>query len=92
MPEYDRVILRRMKTAISVPDDVFAQVESAAAQLGVSRSSFFTTAARRWLRELDGQAITEQIDAALVDSGSDENAAFLRDAARRLGGAGDGEW
>lgn len=91
MREYDRVILCRMKTAISVPDDVFAQAEVAAAQLGVSRSAFFTTAARRWLRDLEGETITEQIDAALVGVEGDENARFLRDAARRLG-AGDGEW
>ncbi len=81
-----------MKTAISVPDDIFGQVETAAAQLGISRSAFFTTAARRWLRDLDGEAITEQIDVALGGVEDDENVPFLRDAARRLGGTGDGEW
>ncbi|MBF6621643.1 MAG: ribbon-helix-helix protein, CopG family [Patulibacter sp.] len=81
-----------MKTAISVPDDVFARVETAAAQLGVSRSAFFTTAARRWLRDLEGEATTEQIDAALAGVEGDENVPFLRDAARRLGDGGDGEW
>lgn len=90
--EYDPVILPCMKTAISVPDDVFGQVELASAQLGISRSAFFTAAARRWLRDLDGETITEQIDAALVGVDGDENAPFLRDAAQRLGGAGGGEW
>ncbi len=79
-----------MKTAISVPDDVFAQVEKAAAQLEISRSAFYTMAARRWLRELEDHAVTEQIDAALGADGSGENDRFLRDAARSLGDADPG--
>lgn len=80
---YDQVILRSMKTAISVPDDVFAQVEAASSRLGISRSAFFATAARRWLEVLGEQTVTDQIDAALAESGaSDENEEFLRKAAR----------
>lgn len=81
-----------MKTAISVPDDVFAQVEAASARMGISRSAFFATAARRWLEVLDEQSVTDQIDAALEASGApDDNAAFLRQAARAGRPAGD-EW
>jgi metal-responsive CopG/Arc/MetJ family transcriptional regulator len=82
-----------MKTAISVPDDVFAQVEAAATRMGISRSAFFATAARRWLEVLDEQSVTEQIDAALEVAGEapDDNAAFLRQAARANRSAGD-EW
>jgi metal-responsive CopG/Arc/MetJ family transcriptional regulator len=35
-----------MKTAISIPDDVFEQVEETAARLGMSRSELLTRAAR----------------------------------------------
>ncbi len=35
-----------MKTAISIPDEVFRQAEQAAKRLGVSRSEFFTRAVR----------------------------------------------
>lgn len=72
-----------MKTAISVPDDVFAQVEAASSRLGISRSAFFATAARRWLEVLNGQTVTDQIDAVLADAAvPDENEAFLRKSAR----------
>ncbi len=81
-----------MKTAISVPDDVFAQVEAASTRMGISRSAFFATAARRWLEVLDEQAATDQIDAALEAAGApDDNEAFLRQAARTNRPAGY-EW
>ena len=38
-----------MKTAISVPDETFAQATRQAAELGISRSEFFARAARRYL-------------------------------------------
>ncbi|MDP9453469.1 MAG: ribbon-helix-helix protein, CopG family [Actinomycetota bacterium] len=75
-----------MKTAISVPDSVFAQVEHHARRLGLSRSQFFAQAAARWATELEGEELTAAIDAALeaaeVD-GADENDEFLRVAAVR---------
>jgi len=39
-----------MKTAISVPDDVFKDVEACARRMKVSRSSVFTAAAREFVR------------------------------------------
>ncbi len=74
-----------MKTAISVPDPIFERVDAAARRLGISRSEFYATAARRWADELERHDITEQIDAVLidVDQEADENVAFLRAAARR---------
>ena len=54
-----------MKTAISVPDLVFAQVEVKVETLGVSRSQFYTTAAEHYLRELAQRDLTEQINEAV---------------------------
>ncbi len=71
-----------MKIAISVPDDVFAQVDAAAERLGITRSAFFTAAARRWLLALDDQTLTSQIDATLGPAAEDDNDAFLWKAAR----------
>jgi len=39
-----------MKTAISVPDDVFRGVEAVARRMRVSRSSVFTAAAREFIQ------------------------------------------
>lgn len=55
-----------MKTAISVPDHTFERVETAAKQLGVSRSEFFTRAAERWLDDLENGDTTEAINRALA--------------------------
>lgn len=55
-----------MKTAISIPDDTFDRASARARDLGMSRSEFFTTAARRYLDELDAESLTRQIDAALA--------------------------
>ncbi|HEX4401000.1 MAG TPA: CopG family transcriptional regulator [Galbitalea sp.] len=58
-----------MKTAISVPDETFRRVERRAAELGVSRSQFYATAAARYLDQLDGETLTRQIDEALERGG-----------------------
>ena len=60
------VILRGVKTAISLPDDTFQRVEHAARRLGVSRSEFFAQAAERWLDALDDDGTTEAIDRAIA--------------------------
>ena len=83
-----------MKTAISVPDDTFDQAERRAAALGMSRSEFFTRAARRHMEELDAHSLTRRIDAAIdllgVDAGESSRSAVS--AGRRVLAAGDDEW
>lgn len=63
---YDPVILDRVKTAISLPDETFERVERAAARLGVSRSEFFARAAERWLDALDDDQTTQSINRAIA--------------------------
>jgi metal-responsive CopG/Arc/MetJ family transcriptional regulator len=83
-----------MKIAISVPDDTFDQVERRAAALGMSRSEFFTRAARRYLEELDAHSLTTRIDAAVdlvgVDAG--KSSRFAVSAGRRVLATGEDEW
>lgn len=71
-----------MKTAISLPDETFRRVETAAKRLGVSRSEFFARAAERWLAALDDAATTEAIDRALAQDAADH--AFTDAAAAAL--------
>ena len=79
-----------MKTAISLPDATYEAATRRAAELGISRSEFFATAARRYLAELDRTSMTEQINDALTDAGADDSAAFAVAAGRtRLNGAED---
>jgi metal-responsive CopG/Arc/MetJ family transcriptional regulator len=63
-----------MKTAISVPDDIFEQATRRAAALGISRSEFFTRAVRRYLKQLDAESLTQQIDAAVALIHNDDSA------------------
>ncbi len=71
-----------MKTAISLPDEVFKRVERQARRLGVSRSEFFTRAAERLLEELQGEAVTASYDEAFAAPEA-AGATFRRRAARK---------
>ena len=80
-----------MKTAISVPDDTFDEATKRASELGISRSEFFTRAARRYLDELASRSLTEQVNDALQAAGSDDSAAAAAAAGRKLLATGD-DW
>jgi metal-responsive CopG/Arc/MetJ family transcriptional regulator len=81
----------KVKTAISVPDDTFEQATRQAAELGISRSEFFSRAARRYLDELASRSLTEQVNAALTAASDDDSAAAAAQAGRRRLATGD-EW
>ena len=72
-----------MKTAISLPDDTFEQATARAHELGMSRSQFFATAARRYLDELANQSLTIQIDQVLTAVGEDDSGRAASAAGRR---------
>lgn len=79
-----------MKTAISLPDDTFEQATKRARELGMSRSEFFATAARRFLDELAKQSVTSQLDQALDAAGEDDSGGAASAAGRRRLGREDG--
>ena len=72
-----------MKTAISVPDETYAQVERSAERLGVTRSEFYARAARYYLEHLERQSLTDEINAALELAGDDDSVATAVAAGRR---------
>jgi metal-responsive CopG/Arc/MetJ family transcriptional regulator len=80
-----------MKTAISIPDETFDQIERCAASLGMSRSEFFTKAAQRYLNQVDEESLTAGIDAAIELIGEDDSsAAAVAASHRRL--AAEDDW
>lgn len=82
-----------MKTAISVPDETFAQVERSAKCLGVTRSEFYSRAARFYLDHLERESLTDEINSALDLVGEDdESAALAVGAGRRTLESVDDEW
>ena len=81
-----------MKTAISVPDETFLRVEAHAAALGMSRSEFFTRAARRYIEQLEAESLTGRINVAVDVAWPDDTAADAVEHARGLLGRDDGQW
>ena len=51
-----------MKTAVSIPDDIFHRAEELARRLGMSRSKLYAEAVSRMLREYDEEEITRRLD------------------------------
>jgi predicted transcriptional regulator len=72
-----------MKTAISVPDDIFDQADRAAKRLGLSRSELFTRAVQAFLATRAEENITKSYDAAFGDAGEADVDQWRREATRR---------
>lgn len=73
-----------MKTAISIPDDVFEHAERAAKRLGVSRSELFTRAVREYLGASRDASVTASYDEAFAaDDDDDELQEFRRETTRQ---------
>lgn len=70
-----------MKTAISLPDEVFRAVEAQTKRMKVSRSEFFARAAVRLLRDLEDDRRKASYDEAFADDDPKE-ARFRQRAAR----------
>lgn len=52
-----------MKTAISIPDELFGSAEQFAQRQSISRSELYATALRHYLQMHGSDAITEQLNA-----------------------------
>ncbi|HMD50006.1 MAG TPA: hypothetical protein VKG79_12945 [Bryobacteraceae bacterium] len=52
-----------MKTAVSVPDELFRQAEAAAKKLRMSRSKLYATALAEYLDRKRSKTITERLNA-----------------------------
>jgi len=61
-----------VKTAISLEEDLFNQVNQLAADLQVSRSKLFTLAVKDYLKKQESKKILAQLNAAYNDSSSKE--------------------
>jgi hypothetical protein len=52
-----------VKTAVSIPDDLFEQAERAAKETGRTRSGLYAEALRRFLRTMPDEEITARLNA-----------------------------
>lgn len=51
-----------MKTAVSVPDDLFRQADAAARRLRISRSQLYATAVEEFLDRWQASAVTQRLN------------------------------
>jgi len=73
-----------MKTAVSLPDDVFAQAEALAAAQGVTRSHLYMAALCEYLARHQPDAVTEALDAVYATEPSQLDPGLTAAAAQIL--------
>ncbi|HET9604313.1 MAG TPA: hypothetical protein VFO96_08490 [Gemmatimonadales bacterium] len=73
-----------MKTAISLPDDLFASAEALAQRLGLSRSRLFATAVAEFVAKHQTRKVTERLDTVYRAEASTLDPALRQSQRRRL--------
>lgn len=71
-----------MKTAVSIPDDLFRRADELASRMGKSRSEVYRDALADYVARRDPGAVTRALD-EIADELSAEERAFTTAAARR---------
>jgi len=72
---------RGMKTAVSIPDDVFEQADRLAHRMKTSRSALYALALSEYIARHDTDRVTELMDKVVEEAGA-ADAGFVRAAAR----------
>ncbi len=72
-----------MKTAVSIPDELFEQVEQLARRLDTSRSHVYRKALEDYIARHDVDRVRESLDKALSDLSAPEHE-FARAAAIKI--------
>jgi len=70
-----------MKTAVSIPDDVFEDADRLARRLGHSRSQLYSRALREFVARHDPSSVTAALDAIVAEEPTVD--AFVARAGRR---------
>jgi len=71
-----------MKTAVSIPDDVFQEAERLARRTKRSRSEIYSRALTEYVSRHSAEHVTEDMDRTLAEVGEADDA-FATDAGRR---------
>ena len=71
-----------MKTAVSVPDDVFDRAERLARREGRSRSDVYSSALREYVARHSPDEVTDAVDRVVADIGAAADP-FVSSASRR---------
>ena len=72
-----------MKTAVSVPDDLVAQVDRLARRSSRSRSEVYSAALREYITRHAPDEVTAGLDRVVAEVGDADDTSFVHAAARR---------
>ncbi len=81
-----------MKTAVSVPDDLYERAEQAAHRLGLNRSQLYARALATYLRDLGPDPVTERLDELAAEHAKERGPREASAVARALIDSGNWEW
>ena len=81
IPEYNR----SMKTAISLPDEIFDSADALADRLGMSRSELYATAVAEYVAKHRSQDVTARLNEVYSDEPSGVGPALRSAQARSVG-------
>ena len=70
-----------MKTAVSIPDELFHRADELARALGKSRSQVYREALAEYVLRRDPESLTSELDQVLADVGAEPDP-WLAEAAR----------
>ena len=76
---------KSMKTAISIPDELFEQADKLARQAKTSRSDIYARALGEYLDRHMPENVTDQMNRALAEIDQDGDSFFAEAARRTLG-------
>ena len=79
-----RVILMKMKTAVSIPDPVFERADATAKRLKLSRSALYGRALAKYLDEHDEATVTDALDRVYANAPAQLDPALLEMQAASL--------
>ncbi len=72
-----------MKTAVSIPDDLYNRAERLARKLEMTRSGLFSAALKEYVARHTDSDVTDAMNAALLEIG-DQADPFSREASARV--------
>lgn len=81
-----------VKTAVSLDRSLFDQIEALAQEMNVPRSRVISLAVEDYLRRRENQQLLDQINAALEESGQEEEIQLARAMRRRMSRSLTAEW
>ncbi len=68
----------KVKTAISIDEELFKQAEKRAGKMGVSRSELYSRAVAKLVREEENREIFERLNESYADGPDEEEREYLK--------------